>query len=826
MSTRVGSKSRSPSIVRLGTLLANRIAKRLAIIFSLGGLSTVAYLKGKEFVDWQEANLASARPFIAYQLRLGDTFQLHRYLNVLSRSRNVGLVRLEVGPPEKRLLTIKASQNASATCLPQTQWSDRWILCQGALFYIVIEDFLQPAARLMVHYRFDWFRTLAFGLAFFLVVFGVTLLLVRRGLGQLSQALVTPVVKLSGLLEHNHAQAIDANRFEIHEIQNLATDIARSHQRLKDYEQASREQAKHQAIAKTTQMLAHDIRRPLGLMTTFLRQLAEARSFDEMKATLAQASPAITSSARSLHGMIDDVMEIDRRTGFRRRPESLHLLIGTLLSENQHQIDRHRAQVQLRLEHTRQVHAHFGKVKRVFANILLNALEALDADRQVWVRSRQHPGSDHVEVTFGNNGPTIAEEDRLKLFTSFFTRGKTEGTGLGLAIARKIIGEHSGEITCQSPGDECAVEFTITLPAADQRDSLQLPSPAASLVNRDKVVLIEDDEIIRHATSQRWSMHAEVLTFRCPEEFLDWARDNKDVLIDTFAVVVDFHFAGSQLDGGRLTERLRTDLGYDRVVILFTNESEEFLGPMSHVDFLLEKELHSWPTIKERCPDKAHLLHEEVRFRRPFSELGLLGRRIYRQQRHQIKQDLLKLEIQCHEGLGGAPWDEKLIRTCLRLQPWLSDPILASIQTSGAPPCSVPCSKDWPANLRRHFQEDPYWTSHLPKPSGRAEGALPSVGINKTPIGVWVHIGHSAKRRALVTALQRRTDVVLLRGDLDEDARKQVQVLLSDDADLMAEFAGRTILMAMDDDIPLSRILTKLEIRIKAAAERTTYAHS
>jgi signal transduction histidine kinase len=105
----------------------------------------------------------------------------------------------------------------------------------------------------------------------------------------------------------------------------------------------------------------------------------------------------------------------------------------------------------------------------VLLNIALNSIDALPISGHIWLQvGLQQKG---LAITICDDGPGIADADKEKIFTPFFTT-KEGGTGLGLPISRRIIESYGGTLTCaDSPhGGAC---FTILLPrrnepAADQ----------------------------------------------------------------------------------------------------------------------------------------------------------------------------------------------------------------------------------------------------------------------------------------------------------------------------------------------------------------------
>ena len=84
---------------------------------------------------------------------------------------------------------------------------------------------------------------------------------------------------------------------------------------------------------------------------------------------------------------------------------------------------------------------------QVFANILKNAIQALDGQKDGDIIIRLEEQADEVCITFSDNGPGIPEEIRDKIFMPNFTT-KSTGTGLGLAISKSIIESCEGRILC------------------------------------------------------------------------------------------------------------------------------------------------------------------------------------------------------------------------------------------------------------------------------------------------------------------------------------------------------------------------------------------
>ena len=93
------------------------------------------------------------------------------------------------------------------------------------------------------------------------------------------------------------------------------------------------------------------------------------------------------------------------------------------------------------------------ELKQVFLNLLINAIQAIDAGGAIRLRTRSEDGT--AVVTVEDDGPGIASEHLDRIFDPFFTtKPEGEGTGLGLAISSEIVQRHQGTVEVRSaPGE-------------------------------------------------------------------------------------------------------------------------------------------------------------------------------------------------------------------------------------------------------------------------------------------------------------------------------------------------------------------------------------
>jgi len=107
-----------------------------------------------------------------------------------------------------------------------------------------------------------------------------------------------------------------------------------------------------------------------------------------------------------------------------------------------------------------------AELRQVFANLLLNAIDAVGAGGLLSVKVARH-GARRVRVTVADNGCGILADRRRRLFEPFFTTKPGRGTGLGLWVSDGIVRKHHGRIRVTSstrPGHS-GTAFTVVLPA-------------------------------------------------------------------------------------------------------------------------------------------------------------------------------------------------------------------------------------------------------------------------------------------------------------------------------------------------------------------------
>jgi signal transduction histidine kinase len=114
-------------------------------------------------------------------------------------------------------------------------------------------------------------------------------------------------------------------------------------------------------------------------------------------------------------------------------------------------------------------------IHRCLLNLVTNAIdactdiEANQKDGKVVLRSLKSEGG-MLEYQVVDNGCSMDEDTRARIFQGFFSTKGTKGTGLGLMITKKIIDEHGGVIELGSDKEK-ETKFIIRLPYGKSQSS-------------------------------------------------------------------------------------------------------------------------------------------------------------------------------------------------------------------------------------------------------------------------------------------------------------------------------------------------------------------
>lgn len=124
-----------------------------------------------------------------------------------------------------------------------------------------------------------------------------------------------------------------------------------------------------------------------------------------------------------------------------------------------------------------EIKCYGGLLNQVFMNIIVNAIQAIDNNGDLYIKTY----SDNIKiyVTIKDTGSGIKKENISRIFDNgFTTKEPGKGMGLGLSISLSIIRRHKGYILVNSE-EEKGTKFTIVIPK-NITDVQELDIPAGA----------------------------------------------------------------------------------------------------------------------------------------------------------------------------------------------------------------------------------------------------------------------------------------------------------------------------------------------------------
>jgi two-component system, NtrC family, sensor histidine kinase HydH len=279
-----------------------------------------------------------------------------------------------------------------------------------------------------------------------------------------AKQITQPISKLTAFAKNFvasgvHSKAPEGGPEEVREMANAFTimiaDLERSQENLT-------RAAKLAVVGEMAAAMSHEVRTPLGIIRSSAQVLmrepkltkegkevcgfvvSETERLNKLVSTLIDAA-----KPRALDLKPTEIVQIAKHTVALLQAEAvkkqiqLHLVVNTHLNTNEliFNIDAE-------------------QMTQVLLNLLLNAIQILPEQGQIWLTITPKLG--YVQISVADDGPGVSEDKKDNVFDPFFSQ-RTGGIGLGLAIVKQIVIAHLGEIFVQkSPQD--GAEFIIRIP--------------------------------------------------------------------------------------------------------------------------------------------------------------------------------------------------------------------------------------------------------------------------------------------------------------------------------------------------------------------------
>lgn len=243
----------------------------------------------------------------------------------------------------------------------------------------------------------------------------------------------------------------------------LYTDLRQAYEELQAAQEQLIRAERLSTIGSITASIAHD----MANIVTPLKPLIEIGFRD------ANVDPelfeALTRQLDRLTAMVERVTSFSRTEELKFEPVNINEIIRKTMTLIRSDVAHSGTELVLELdEELPSVMADAAQLDRVFLNLALNAVQAMEGSEQRILTIRTEHDPEEVTISFIDTGPGIPVSVQDRIFEPLFTTKET-GTGLGLPSCKRIVeDEHHGTIAVDSIEGGGAT-FTIHLPLAPTR---------------------------------------------------------------------------------------------------------------------------------------------------------------------------------------------------------------------------------------------------------------------------------------------------------------------------------------------------------------------
>jgi len=228
----------------------------------------------------------------------------------------------------------------------------------------------------------------------------------------------------------------------------------------KRYERTLEEQ--RDTLEVLNQVLRHDVRNDLQLVTSYAEMLEDSCEDDEASrhATTilesARHAVELTQTARDIADVLLSDSKETRRVALEPTLESKASEVQSSYPESVIECDPRLPSVRVDAD---------GMLQSVFENLLKNAIQHNDKDvAEVTVTATERDGT--VTVRIADNGPGVPDGRKETVFGKGRTGLDSAGTGMGLYLVETLVTGYGGEVWIEDNDPEGSV-FVVELPTAD-----------------------------------------------------------------------------------------------------------------------------------------------------------------------------------------------------------------------------------------------------------------------------------------------------------------------------------------------------------------------
>lgn len=286
------------------------------------------------------------------------------------------------------------------------------------------------------------------------------------------------------------------------EFQALATSVNRMTEQLLEADQQRLRVEKLATLGRLAAGIAHEVGNPLAAVSTYAHVVRlRTDGAVDIAANIAEPLDAIEREVARIDRIVRGLLDYARPRLLTPKPCAVDAVLGDVLQLLSDQGVMRRVLVEQELSaDDGLVYAERHDLEQLFVNLVLNAVDAMDGEGKLALRTRvtsvnaavaaaqrrtdapteRFPHQPNgraaawvaradrpeavLQVVIADSGPGVAAEDAERIFEPFFSTKQTgKGTGLGLAIVARIAENLGGTVWVQR-AREGGAAFVLLFP--------------------------------------------------------------------------------------------------------------------------------------------------------------------------------------------------------------------------------------------------------------------------------------------------------------------------------------------------------------------------
>jgi PAS domain S-box-containing protein len=259
-----------------------------------------------------------------------------------------------------------------------------------------------------------------------------------------------------------------------------ASKIARDISERKRVQDALIQSEKLAATGRMAAAIAHEINNPLEAVTNLAFLIAGDSELNEDTRTYANLLLQEVGRASEI---AKQSLAFYRESG---KPAIFQIgdVLDNVISVNRQRLEMRGIKLVKEYRATAPVFGFASEIRQVFANLMLNAIDATPDGGRITARVSRSElnGTPSIRVSIGDTGAGIPAANRRRLFEPFFTTKSNHGNGLGLWVSQGIVEKHGGKIRVRTRTEKerSGTVFSLSIPL---QGKLAPPAGSPSLVS-------------------------------------------------------------------------------------------------------------------------------------------------------------------------------------------------------------------------------------------------------------------------------------------------------------------------------------------------------